>query len=390
MSKSDVGNLHSKQCVQVIVEDNKDNDEVIVPDILAVKEQKPVSGDKEVDFYENEVDPDKKEVDPPDKKDVQSNEKDVQSNEKEIDHEEKEIDHNKKDIDQSDKENDPEDTEMNKQCDLHDANSKFSSAYLDDISLTQELCEDSNTESSVSSESNYSTTNQSHEEENVKSPKQTVSRIEIPSTKVTAEHVRKLFPSNRNKLTEDMIQQKIKEISERKSDALAYFRNFLRKKMLQEAKKLHIRKHEKVQKYVQNFKDISKAIKNNHSIKFYRKLWEVTTGQFDRSRYWAEEIAAKYMMQECLTYNKAEDLPGIRTNCFEHLAKWARADLVRRFQILGKKHHGTYLSVSINKGTKKRRRLGVFQKEFIINKPNKIIPKVSLFITNYYLFQKSI
>lgn len=375
MTKSDVQNLNSKQCVQVIVEDNKDNDEVIVPDILAVKEQKQVSVNEEVDFYENEVDPDKKEVDP--------DKKDVHSNKKEIDQDEKEIDHNEK-------EDDPEDTETEKQCDLHDANSKYTSGYLDDISLTQELCEDSNTDSSVSSKSTYSTTNQSHEKENVKSPKQTVSRIEIPSTKVTADHVRKLFPSNRNKLTEDMIQQKIKEISERKSDALAYFRNFLRKKMLQEAKKLHIRKHEKVQKYVQNFKDISKAIKNNHSIKFYRKLWEVTTGQFDRSRYWAEEIAAKYMMQERLSYNMAEDLPGIRTNCFEHLAKWARADLVRRFQILGKKYHGTYLSVSINKGTKKRRRLGVFQKDFIINKPNKIIPKVSLFITNYYLFQKSI
>lgn len=375
MTKSDVQNLNSKQCVQVIVEDNKDNDEVIVPDILAVKEQKQVSVNEEVDFYENEVDPDKKEVDP--------DKKDVHSNKKEIDQDEKEIDHNEK-------EDDPEDTETEKQCDLHDANSKYTSGYLDDISLTQELCEDSNTDSSVSSKSTYSTTNQSHEKESVKSPKQTVSRIEIPSTKVTADHVRKLFPSNRNKLTEDMIQQKIKEISERKSDALAYFRNFLRKKMLQEAKKLHIRKHEKVQKYVQNFKDISKAIKNNHSIKFYRKLWEVTTGQFDRSRYWAEEIAAKYMMQERLSYNMAEDLPGIRTNCFEHLAKWARADLVRRFQILGKKYHGTYLSVSINKGTKKRRRLGVFQKDFIINKPNKIIPKVSLFITNYYLFQKSI
>ena len=252
------------------------------------------------------------------------------------------------------------------------------------------MCEESHTDSSISSETTYSTANQTHVEENIKSPKQAVSRIEIPSTKVTADHVRKLFPSNRNKLTKDMIQQKIKEISERKSDALAYFRNFIRKKMLQEAKKLHIRKHEKVQKYVQNFKDISKAIKNNHSIKFYRKLWEVTTGQFDRSRYWAEEIAAKYMMQERLPYNITEDLPGIRTNCFEHLAKWARADLVRRFQILGKKHHGTYLSVSINKGTKKRRRLGVFQKEFIINKPNKIIPQVSLFITNYYLFLKSI
>ena len=168
-------------------------------------------------------------------------------------------------------------------------------------------------------------------------PKQVVSRIEIPSTKNTADHVRKLFPSNRNKLTEDMIEQKIKEISDRKRDTLAYFRNFIRKKMLQEAKKLHIRKHEKVQKYVQTFQDLSKAIKNNHSLKFYRKLWEVTTGQFDRSLYWAEEIAARYMIQEHLLYNKNKDLPGICTNCFEHLAKWACADLVRRFQILGKK-----------------------------------------------------
>ena len=195
MTKSDVQNLNSKQCVQVIVEDNKDNDEVIVPDILAVKEQKQVSVNEEVDFYENEVDPDKKEVDP--------DKKDVHSNKKEIDQDEKEIDHNEK-------EDDPEDTETEKQCDLHDANSKYTSGYLDDISLTQELCEDSNTDSSVSSKSTYSTTNQSHEKESVKSPKQTVSRIEIPSTKVTADHVRKLFPSNRNKLTKDMIQQKLK------------------------------------------------------------------------------------------------------------------------------------------------------------------------------------
>ena len=64
MTKSDVQNLNSKQCVQVIVEENKDNDEVIVPVILAAKEQKTVSGENEVDSYENEVDPDKKEVDP--------------------------------------------------------------------------------------------------------------------------------------------------------------------------------------------------------------------------------------------------------------------------------------------------------------------------------------
>ena len=73
-----------------------------------------------------------------------------------------------------------------------------------------------------------------------------------------------------------------------------------------------------------------------------------------------------------------------------NLAKWARADLVRRFQIVGKKYHGTYLSVSINKGSKKRRRLGVFQKEFIITKHNDIIPRVSLCIMNCLLFKKII
>ena len=56
------------------------------------------------------------------------------------------------------------------------------------------------------------------------------------------------------------------------------------------------------------------------------------------------------MTQECLLYNNNEDLPGIRTNYFEHLTKWACVNLVRHFQILGKKYHGTYLSVSINKG----------------------------------------
>ena len=287
------------------------------------------------------------------------------------------------------KEDAPQDKDKDEECEVGDDDTtKLLIGTTDDISLTQELNDEAPTDNSVSSESTSYMTSNTQEEENVTSPKQVVSRIEIPSSKVTAEHVRKLFPSNRNKLTEDMIEQKIKEISDRKRDALAYFRNFIRKKMLQEAKKLHIRKYENVQRYVQTFHDLSKAIKNNHSLKFYRKLWEVTTGQFDRSLYWAEEIAARYMIQERLSYNKNEDLPGIRTNCFEHLAKWARADLVRRFQILGKKYHGTYLSVSINKGLKRRRRPGVFQKEFIISKNNEIIPRVSLCITNCLLTLK--
>ena len=70
--------------------------------------------------------------------------------------------------------------------------------------------------------------------------------------------------------------------------------------------------------------------------------------------YWAEEIVTKYMVQERLLCNKNEDLPGIRTNCFEHLAKWVYVDLVRLFQILGKKHHSTYQLFSINKRYKEK------------------------------------
>ena len=120
---------------------------------------------------------------------------------------------------------------------MGDDSTKFHTGTTDDISLMQELSDDAFTDNSVSSESTSSMTNHTQEDKNVRIPKQVVSCIEIPSTKITADHVHNLFPSNRNELTEDMIQQKIKEISDRKSDALVYSRNFIQKRMLQEAKK---------------------------------------------------------------------------------------------------------------------------------------------------------
>ena len=70
-----------------------------------------------------------------------------------------------------------------------------------------------------------------------------------------------------------------------------------------------------------------------------------------------------------------KNIYGLRTNCIEQLAKWARADLVRIFQLLDKKHHRRYLSVSVYKGTKKRRKPGIFQENFIVTtaKSNPIV-----------------
>ena len=121
----------------------------------------------------------------------------------------------------------PEDKDKKEGCDLGDDTTEFLTGTTDDISLTQKLSDDASTDNSVFSESTFSTANHSREEVNVISPKQVVSRFEIPSAKITAIHICKLFPSNRNKLTGDMIQQKIKEISDRKSDALVYFGNFI-------------------------------------------------------------------------------------------------------------------------------------------------------------------
>ena len=208
-------------------------------------------------------------------------------------------------------------------------------------------------------------------------PLQEISRIEIPFNKVNADHIQKIFASTRIKLTENLICSKIEEINNRKRDALSFFRNYIRIRMLKEAKKLHIRIDPRDRKYVRTFGDISLAVKNNNSMSFYKKLWEVTTGQFDKSLYWAEAIAAKYMREEQIQYIKNEKIHGVRTNCMEQLAKWARADLVRRFQLLGKKHHGRYLLVSVYKGTKKRRKPGIFQENFIMT-TEKSNPIVSL------------
>ena len=115
VNNSDVENLNSKPCVQVsAVEDKKDNDKVVVPDAMAVKQHETVSFKKEV--Y-------------------------------------------------------PEDKEKEEMCDLVDDTSKCPTGTHDDISLTKELCEESHTVSSISSENTYSTANQTYEGQNVKSPK---------------------------------------------------------------------------------------------------------------------------------------------------------------------------------------------------------------------------
>ena len=206
---------------------------------------------------------------------------------------------------------------------------------------------------------------------------QEISRIEVPTHKVNADHVRKILAATHIKVTENLVKRKIEEIDARKRDALSYFRNYIRKRMLKIAKNIGIRTHPRERKYVTSFADISLAVKNNNSMSFYKKLWEVTTGQFDKSLYWAESIAAEYMKEENIRYARNEKIHGLRTNCMEQLARWARSDLVRRFQLLGKKCHGRYLSVSVYKGTKKRRKPGIFQENFIIT-THKSKPIVSL------------
>lgn len=206
---------------------------------------------------------------------------------------------------------------------------------------------------------------------------QEISRIEVPTHKVKADHVRKILAATHIKVTENLVKRKIEEIDARKRDALSFFRNYIRIRMLKKAKKIGIRIHPRERKYVRSFADISLAVKNNNSMSFYKKLWEVTTGQFDKSLYWSESIAAEYMKEENIRYARNEKIHGLRTNCMEQLARWARSDLVRRFQLLGKKYHGRYLSVSVYKGTKKRRKPGIFQENFIIT-THKSKPIVSL------------
>ena len=76
----------------------------------------------------------------------------------------------------------PEDKDKKEECDLGDDTTEFLTGTTDDISLAQELSDETPTDNSVSSERTSSMANHTQEEENVRSPKQVVSRIEIPST----------------------------------------------------------------------------------------------------------------------------------------------------------------------------------------------------------------
>lgn len=192
-----------------------------------------------------------------------------------------------------------------------------------------------------------------------------ISRIEIPAGKITKTHVRRLFPPSRQDLSDGMILHKMAQLEQRKSHALDNFRSSIKKMMIEEAVSIGLRKDGLSNKTVHSFKELMKSVENNRSKQYFRKLWEVTTGQFDRSPYWYEKITRDYMNEENLKYNNQEQIPGLRTSCFEALAKWARGELVRRIQIKGKNSHGRYLSISIFKGKRQRRRPGVFYPEFV-------------------------
>ena len=192
-----------------------------------------------------------------------------------------------------------------------------------------------------------------------------VSRIEIPAGKITKCHVRRLFPPSRQDLSDGMILHKMELLEQRKKHALDNFRSSIKKMMIEEAVSIGLKRNALSKKNVHSFQELMKSVENNRSKEYFRKLWEVAIGQFDRSPYWYERMAQTYMTEENLKYNSQEQIPGLRTSCFEALAKWARGELVRRLQIRGKKSHGRYLSISVFKGKRQRRRPGVFYPEFI-------------------------
>ena len=139
--------------------------------------------------------------------------------------------------------------------------------------------------------------------------------------------------------------------------------------------KLQIKKNGQHVNNIKNYQELLKVIKANYSKQFMEKLFIITTGQFDIRQGWAQRMAVKYMNKNNIKYTD-EKYPNVRTDCFTAMARWARSDLIRRMQHIGKNAHGHYLSIVLpqnEKNNRQRRSIGRFYDSFM--KTNGILKK---------------
>ena len=172
--------------------------------------------------------------------------------------------------------------------------------------------------------------------------------------------------------TDDRIEpeQKLQELQDLKQCCRDTFRHEIEATMLDEIQNQRLFYFETFEgstkkKPVKTMSQLRKSITQNHSVKYFEKLFKVLFGIFDDSPGWAKTLETKYMESKKLKYRKESSTTHSERDkgCFEIMATDVKSEIVHQLQKIGKKsRHGAYLTLQLPKKGNKRvkRKKGLF------------------------------
>ena len=203
-----------------------------------------------------------------------------------------------------------------------------------------------------------------------------VHRRYIPKQKITKTHAAKCIAPE-----EDItIDEKLLQLNKIKKDAKEWFRHEIAKIFTTQLQKYDlfyekILNHKIVHIPVKSLDDFYKKVEQDETDEFLEIVFQITYQYFDKNEDWNRNLEQRFMSIHGLKYtepNKTQHRARDK-GCFEVLACGEKTELVKKIQRIGKRTHGTYLTINLGKrdnGKHIKRKPGIFYKAFI--KRNKV------------------
>ena len=205
-----------------------------------------------------------------------------------------------------------------------------------------------------------------------------IPRKYIPKGKITLEHARRCIGVDENVTAEE----RLVELNRVKDQAKQWFRHETKKLMTEQIqlKNLFYKKviGQEICKFpVRNIPEFEFLIEQDSSEKMLKTIFDVTYGYFDTNFDWNLELETKFMLTQGYQYSQSKNIQhrSKEKGCFEILCSAEKTEIVKRFQRVGKRSHGRYMSIERPKkqnGQYQKRRPGVWYSDFIKTDSSKL------------------
>ena len=198
-----------------------------------------------------------------------------------------------------------------------------------------------------------------------------IPRKYIPKGKITLEHARRCIGVGENLKPEE----KLVQLNQIKDQAKQWFQHETKKLVTEQIqlKNLFYKKviGQEIRKFpVRNLTEFEFLIEQDSSEKMMKIIFDVTYGYFDRNFDWNLELETKFMLIQAYQYSQSKTVQhrSKEKGCFEILCSAEKTEIVKRFQRVGKRSHGRYMSIERPKkqnGQYSKRRPGVWYSDFV-------------------------